>query len=55
VADLMSADEIFSTGNFGKVLPITAIENRKLDIGPVFARARQLYMDFAHSGRRKAA
>ena len=55
VIDLMEADEIFSTGNFGKVMPITGIEIRKLEIGPIYTRARQLYMDFAHAARRRAA
>ena len=42
-ADLMEADEIFSTGNWGKVLPITRLEDRALPIGPVTLRARALY------------
>jgi branched-chain amino acid aminotransferase len=46
---LQGADELFSVGNFGKVLPITRIEQRHLQPGPVYARTRQLYWDFAHS------
>ena len=46
---LMTADEVFSTGNHGKVLPFTRIENRDLQPGPVYSRARELYWDFAHS------
>ena len=49
--DFLAADEIFSTGNFQKVAPVRGIEDRVLPIGPVFARARGLYWDFAH-GRR---
>lgn len=45
--DLEGADELFSTGNWGKVLPITRIEGRELPIGPVTMRARDLYMAFA--------
>jgi len=47
--DLMTADEVFSTGNYGKVLPFARIEDRDLQPGPLYARARQLYWDFAHS------
>jgi branched-chain amino acid aminotransferase len=46
--ELLEADEVFSTGNYGKVLPATRIENRALEPGPVYARARQLYWEFAH-------
>jgi branched-chain amino acid aminotransferase len=49
-----SADEIFSSGNYGKVQPVTRFEDRALQSGPVYARARELYRDFAHS-RRAAA
>jgi branched-chain amino acid aminotransferase len=49
--DLLEADEVFSTGNYGKVLPVTKIETRDLQPGPIFARARQLYWDYAHSGK----
>jgi branched-chain amino acid aminotransferase len=48
--DFLSADEIFSTGNYGKVSPVIRIEERELGIGPVFGRARALYWAFAHSG-----
>ena len=53
--DLLAADEIFSSGNFGKVMPMNGIAERDLEIGPIFRRARQLYMDFAHGGLRSAA
>jgi len=45
--DVLAADEVFSTGNYGKVLPITRVEDRKLQVGPITRRARALYMDFA--------
>ncbi|XWN30672.1 MAG: branched-chain amino acid aminotransferase [Devosia sp.] len=48
VADFMDADEIFTTGNYSKVMPITKIEDRELQSGPVFAKARDLYWTFAH-------
>ena len=46
----LTADEIFSTGNYAKVSPVTRIEARELPIGPVFRRARALYWTFAHAG-----
>ena len=33
--DLLDADEVFSTGNYSKVAPITGIEDRSLQPGPV--------------------
>jgi branched-chain amino acid aminotransferase len=53
--DFLAADEIFSTGNYAKVSPMTRIEQRELPIGPVFRRARALYWAFAHDGRTVAA
>lgn len=50
IADFMDADEIFSTGNHSKVVPIIRIENRELQAGPVARRGRELYWDWAHSG-----
>jgi branched-chain amino acid aminotransferase len=47
--DLQSADEIFSTGNYSKVVPVTRIDDRKLDFGPIYKKARELYWAFAHS------
>lgn len=50
-ADILSADEVFSCGNYGKVLPARRIEDREWPIGPITNRARNLYFDFAHSTR----
>jgi branched-chain amino acid aminotransferase len=47
--DFMDADEIFSTGNYSKVVPITRIEDRELQPGPVHSKARKLYWDWAHA------
>ncbi len=47
--DVLAADEVFATGNYGKVLPVTRVEDRILQPGPVFRRARELYWDFARS------
>ena len=49
VPALMAADEVFSSGNHGKVLPFTRVEDRDLQPGPVYSRARELYWDYAHS------
>lgn len=48
VADFLDADEIFQTGNYAKVMPIVKIEERELQQGPIFAKARDLYWAFAH-------
>lgn len=45
--DLDQADEIFSTGNLGKVLPISRYNERDLQPGPIFSKARDLYFDYA--------
>jgi branched-chain amino acid aminotransferase len=49
VEDVLNADEVFSTGNWGKVMPITRVEDRHFQPGPLAAKARQLYFDFAYS------
>ena len=48
--DVLDADEVFSTGNYGKVMPITRVEGRDLQPGPIYTRARSLYWSFAHGG-----
>lgn len=50
-ADILGADEVFTTGNYGKVLPITRVEDKRFAAGPVYRRARELYWDFAGSER----
>lgn len=50
VREFLEADEIFSTGNHSKVVPITRIEERSLQPGPVAKKARELYWEWAHSG-----
>ena len=52
VRDFLEADEIFSTGNHSKVVPVTRIENRDLQPGPVAKKARELYWEWAHSTSR---
>jgi branched-chain amino acid aminotransferase len=47
-ADFYAADEIFSTGNYLKVSPVVRLDDRNLQPGPVYQRARSLYWEFAH-------
>ena len=47
-ADFQGADEIFSTGNFSKLSPIGRIDDRALQPGPFYRKARELYWAFAH-------
>lgn len=48
-ADFQKADEIFSSGNFSKVMPVTRIDDKGLQPGPFYRKARQLYWDYAHA------
>lgn len=47
--ELELADEIFSTGNYSKVVPVTRIDGQFLHPGPIYTKARELYWSFAHS------
>lgn len=49
--EFQNADEIFATGNYSKVVPITRIESRTLEQGPLYKMARELYWKFAHTAR----
>jgi len=48
--DIHDADEVFMTGNYAKVYPVTRVEDRDLQPGPVYRKARELYWGFAHGG-----
>lgn len=48
-SDFSNADEIFSVGNYGKVQPIIRIDDRNLQPGPAFRKARELYWAYAHA------
>ena len=52
--EVMTADEVFSTGNYAKVVPVTRIEDRQLQPGPFYRQARELYWDYTHGDRRQA-
>jgi len=46
-AEVLAADEVFSTGNYAKVKPCIRVDDRKLPIGPVATKARELYFAWA--------
>ncbi|WP_282604257.1 branched-chain amino acid aminotransferase [Pelagibius sp. Alg239-R121] len=48
--EVMDADEAFSSGNHAKVVPITRIGDRNLQMGPIYQKARELYWNWAHGG-----
>ncbi len=47
--ELLSAKEIFNTGNYGKVTPCIRYLDRALPVGPMASRARELYMAFMNN------
>lgn len=47
--DFLAADEVFTSGNYSKVAPVTRIDGVSLQPGPVAAKARALYWEFAHA------
>ena len=51
VADLHAADEIFSVGNYGKVVVCNRYEDRPLNAGPIAAEARRRYFAWAEECR----
>ncbi|MCW2305841.1 branched-chain amino acid aminotransferase [Rhodobium gokarnense] len=47
VDDFREAEEIFSTGNISKVVPVIGFDDAQLQFGPIARKARQLYWDWA--------
>jgi len=47
--DFEDADEVFLSGNFSKVTPVTALDDRQYQIGPVTRRVREMYWDWART------
>jgi branched-chain amino acid aminotransferase len=45
--DVLAADEVFTTGNYGKVLPITRVESQDFQRGRITDKARKNYFDYA--------
>jgi len=50
--ELEEADEIFSTGNYAKVLPVTRYNGRDIQIGHFAEKARDLYFGWMRSQAR---
>jgi branched-chain amino acid aminotransferase len=50
-ADLDDCDEMFTTGNAGKVQPVSRYESRDLQPGPIGRQAHELYMAFSRTQR----
>ena len=50
-SELDTADELFTTGNAGKVQPVVGYEGRSLQPGPLGRKAAELYLDYARSQR----
>ena len=46
-SELVTAKEIFNTGNFGKVTPCIRYDSRELPVGPIASLARERYMAFS--------
>ena len=53
-AEVLAADEVFATGNYSKVQPCARIEDRDLQPGPLYRKARELYFDYARTCTRAA-
>ncbi len=49
VEDFRAAEEIFSTGNISKVVPVIGFDGSDLQFGPLARKARELYWDWAHA------
>ncbi|MBL4918943.1 branched-chain amino acid aminotransferase [Szabonella alba] len=49
-ADFEAADEVFLSGNFAKVTPVSRFDDTHYRPGKMTRRARDLYWDWAHSG-----
>ncbi len=48
VEDFMGADEIFTSGNYSKVVGVIRLDSREFQQGPVTRKALDLYMDWAY-------
>jgi branched-chain amino acid aminotransferase len=51
LAELDDVDELFTTGNAGKVQPVSRYESRDLQPGPIARQAHELYMAYARTQR----
>ena len=44
--------DVPTLGNYAKVLPVTRVEDRNFQPGPVYKKARELYFDYALKGKK---
>ncbi len=49
LADFQAADEVFMSGNLTKIMPVVRVEGSDLQPGPITARLREHYWDWALS------
>ncbi|MEL6297042.1 MAG: branched-chain amino acid aminotransferase [Pseudomonadota bacterium] len=49
VDDFLGANEVFSTGNHSKIVPVTRIGETSFQPGPIAKKTRDLYWDYAHA------
>ena len=49
VQDFMEADEVFTSGNYSKIVAVNRLDDREFQEGPVARKALELYMDWARS------
>ncbi|MEM1306563.1 MAG: branched-chain amino acid aminotransferase [Pseudomonadota bacterium] len=47
MADFLEADEVFSSGNHSKIMPVTRVEDHEMQPGPVTGRVKDLYWEWA--------
>jgi branched-chain amino acid aminotransferase len=50
--EFLTADEVFTSGNFGKIGPVIQVEDQSYQPGPIAAKAREIYWDFASEGKK---
>jgi len=48
VEDFMAADEIFTSGNYSKVVGVNRLDGRDFQEGPITRKALELYMNWAY-------
>jgi len=49
--DILNADEVFNSGNYGKVMSVTRIDDKEYQPGPVAKKMRDMYMDFSKASQ----
>ncbi|PHQ68739.1 MAG: branched chain amino acid aminotransferase [Sneathiella sp.] len=49
--DVMDADEVFNSGNYGKILPVTRVEDREFQPGTITRKLRDMYMDYSRASQ----